>query len=129
MEKEGHGAARRDMIVGFGGLIENGKDGVYGCRKSLGRVYIAEEDIGAGVIKIKGREAKLWSWETGFRMWTITRFIVADSIVRALDEWLETNLNCVPLHSVFSSVLLFGAEGKRGGSRFKGGSGHGERRW
>lgn len=110
MEKEGHGAARRDMIVGFGGLIENGKDGVYGCRKSLGRVYIAEEDIGAGVIKIKGREAKLWSWETGFRMWTITRFIVA-------------------LHSVFSSVLLFGAEGKRGGSRFKGGSGHGERRW
>lgn len=39
------------------------------------------------MIKIKGREAKLWSWESGFRMWTTTRFTVADAIVRGLDEF------------------------------------------
>ena len=38
MEKEGHGSARRDMIIGFGGVVENGKDSVYGSGKGFGRV-------------------------------------------------------------------------------------------
>lgn len=53
MEKEGHGAAGRDMIVGFGRLIESGKDGVYGFGKSLGRICVTEKNIGARMIKIE----------------------------------------------------------------------------
>lgn len=70
MEKEGHGAARRDVIVGFGWPVESGKDGVYSFGQSFGRVVIAEKDIGAGVIKVEGCEAELWSWEIRFGMRT-----------------------------------------------------------
>ena len=73
------------MIVGFGRLIENRKDGVYGFGKSFGRVHISEKDIGAGVIEVEGREAKLWSWETWFWMWKISQLTVADLVVRATD--------------------------------------------
>lgn len=57
-------------MIGFGGLIEKGEDDVYGFGKGFGRVRIAEKDIGAGVIEIEGREAKLRSRETWLRMWT-----------------------------------------------------------
>lgn len=90
METEGHGAARRDMIVGFGGLIENGKDGVDCLRKSFGRIRIAEKDIGARVIKVKGREAELWDWKGWFWMWTTSHFPVVDLVVRARDRSLKT---------------------------------------
>lgn len=89
MKKEGHGAARRDMIVGFGWPIESGKDGIYGIGKSFGRVPVAEEDVGTGVIEIEGSEAELWSWEIRFRMWTTSRFAVADLVVRPADRSLE----------------------------------------
>ena len=36
MEKESDGAAGRDMVIGFGGLVENGEDGVSGFGKSGG---------------------------------------------------------------------------------------------
>ena len=77
------------MIVGFGWPIESGKDGVYGIGKSFGRVAVAEEDIGTGVIEIEGIEAELWSWEFWFRMWTTSRFAVADLVVRPPDRLLE----------------------------------------
>lgn len=86
MEKEGYGAARRDVFICFCGLIENGQDGVYGFGKSFERVRGAEKDIGAGVIKIEGREAKLWSWEPWFWMGTTIQFGVADPVVRVLDR-------------------------------------------
>lgn len=78
------------MIIGFGGLVENGKDAIYGFGKSFGRVCIAEKDIGARVIEIEGRQAKLWSWETWFWMWTTSQIIVADLIVRAPDGIVKT---------------------------------------
>lgn len=86
------------MIIGFGGLIENGKDGIYGFRKSFGRVCIAEKDTGAGVIEIERRQAKLWDWETWFWMWTTRQIIVADLIVRGPDEFSKTL--GVPTHNV-----------------------------
>ena len=89
MKKESHGAARRDTIVVFGGQVENGLDGVYGLGKSFERVRITEKDIGPRVIEIEGREAKLWGWETWFRMWTASRFPVADLAVRASDRGLK----------------------------------------
>ena len=74
------------MIVGFGGLIKNGEDSVYGFGKGFGRVGIVEKDTGAGVIEIEGREAKLWNWETRFWMWTTSQLTVADLVVRATDR-------------------------------------------
>ena len=58
------------MIVAFGRLIENGKDGIYGFAKRFERVCIIEKDIGARVIEIECREAKLCSWEIWFGVWT-----------------------------------------------------------
>ena len=101
MKKESHGAARRDMIVVFGGLVENGLDGVYGFGKSFERVRITKKDIGPRVIEIEGREAKLWGWETWFRMWTASRFPVADLIVRGSDRGSETLRNAYPFPSSF----------------------------
>ena len=89
MKKEGHRAARRDMIVGFCWPIESGEDGVYGIGKSFGRVPVAEKDIGAGVVEIEGSETELWSWEIWFRIWTTNRFTVADLVVRSPDRLLE----------------------------------------
>ena len=63
MEKEGHGAAYRNMTISFSGLVEDGKDGVYGFGKSFRRVGIVEKHTGTGVIEIEGREAKLWGWK------------------------------------------------------------------
>lgn len=45
MEEESHRTAGRDVIIGFGGLIEDGKDGVYSFGEMLGRVCVAEKDI------------------------------------------------------------------------------------
>ena len=53
MKKERHRAAGGDMIVGFCGLIENGKDGVYGLGQSFERISGTEEDIGPRVIEIE----------------------------------------------------------------------------
>ena len=89
------------MIVIFGGLIEDGKDCVHGFGKSFERVCIAEKYIGAGVIEIEGREAKLWIWEIGFWMWATGGFTVADLVVSTPDRSLET------LRSAYSSCLSF----------------------
>ena len=89
MEKESHGAARRDMIIGFGRLIENGEDGVYGFGKCFDRIGIIKKDIGARVIEIEGRKAKLWSWEIWFGMWTTGRSTVARLYVRAPSKAFE----------------------------------------
>lgn len=77
------------MIVGFGWPVESGKDSVYSFRQRFRRILVAEKDIGAGVIKIEGSKAKLWSWEMWFRMWTTSRFTVADLLVRVPDRLLE----------------------------------------
>lgn len=89
MKKEGHRATRRDVIVGFGRPIENGKDSVYGIGKSFRRVTVAEKDIGTGVIEIEGGEAELWSRELWFRMWTTSGFTLADLVVRPPDILFE----------------------------------------
>ena len=101
MKKECHGAARRDMIVGSGGLVENGLDGIYGFGKGFERVQITEKDIGPRVIEIEGREAKFWGWETWFGMWTASRFPVADPIIRGPDQAPEN------LESTYSSPSSF----------------------
>lgn len=84
MEKESDGAAGRDVVIGFGGLVENGEDGVHGFRKSFGWVGGSEKDIGAGMIKIEAGEAKLWGWELWLGMWTTTGIPAAGLIGRAL---------------------------------------------
>ena len=89
MQKEGHRAAGRDTIIGFCGLIEDGKDGVYCLGQSFGRIGGIEEDIGPRVIEIKVREAKLWCWEIWLGMWTTTRFPVGGLVGRAPDEGSE----------------------------------------
>ena len=85
MKKESHGATRRDMVVGLGRLIESGKDGVYSFGKSFARVCITEEDIGARMIEIEGREAKLRGWESG-----VTHSPVTVLDIRAPDRALGT---------------------------------------
>ena len=74
MKKKRHRAACRDTIIGLCGLVENGKDGIYGLGQSFGRIRIIEEDIGPRVIEIETGEAKLWDWETRPGMWTSNRF-------------------------------------------------------
>ena len=111
MKKEGHGAARRDMIVGFGWRIESGQDGIYSFGEGFDRVPVAEKDIGTGVNKIEGSEAELGSRETRFRMWTTSRFTVADLVVRAPDRSVEI-LNTYSSLPPFLRSSLF----KRGGS-------------
>ncbi len=95
MKKECHGAARADMIVSFGWLIKSGKNGIYGFGESFGRVGISKEDIGAWVVKIEDREAKLWSWETWFGMWTTSQLAIADMAVRAPDRVFRHCLECL----------------------------------
>ena len=89
MKKERHRAAGRDMIIGFCGLVENGKDRVYGLGQSFGRIRIIEEDIGPRVIEIEAGEAKLWGWEIWLGMWTTIRFPIGDLVGRAPDEGSE----------------------------------------
>ena len=90
MKKERHRAAGRDMIIGFCGLVENGKDGVYGLGQSFGRVHIIEEDIGSRMIKIEAGEAKLWGWEVWLGMWTTTRFPIGGLVGTAPDGGTES---------------------------------------
>ena len=136
MKKEGHGAARRNMIIGFGGLVENGKHRVYGLGKSFGRIRVIEENIGPRVIKIKTRETELRSWETWFGMWTTIQTPVGGLVDRAPDREC---LKCLLIPSIFPLFLSFGsislipgllgADRKRRGNRFGWGSGHGEGCW
>ena len=89
------------MIIGFCGLVENGKDGVYGLGQSLGRIRVIEEGIGPRVIEIEAGEAKLWSWETWLGMWTTIRFPIGGLVGTAPNEGSEL------LWSAYSSPLSF----------------------
>ena len=86
MKKERHRAAGRNMIIGFCGLVEMVKDGVYGLGQSFGRIHVIEEDIGPRVIEVEAGEAKLWGWETWLGMWTTTRFPIGGLVGTASDE-------------------------------------------
>ena len=89
MKKERHRAAGRDMIIGFCGLVENGKDRVYGLGQRFGRIHIIEEDIGPRMVEIEAGEAKLRGWETWLGMWTTTRFPIGGLVGTAPDERTE----------------------------------------
>ena len=89
MKKERHRAAGRDMIIGFCGLIKDGKDRVYGLGQSFARIGGTEKDTGSRMIEIKAGEAKLWCWEIWLGMWTTTRLPIGGLVGRASDEGSE----------------------------------------